>query len=521
MYRCSRASRARLHRTKPAPAVRMEELVSKRAKIITGVIALVVLVAVGAGIALSATGGGPQIDVATVEEQELGVNVTASGKLDSGQRADVYPPTAGTLAEVLVSDGATVTAGAVIARLDTRPLEIQLAQAEAGLAQARAALSGVDDQAPSSADIAAAQAGVTAAKSAYDAAKVAYNNAGAAAPSASSIAAAKAAADAAKTAYDIANAAYMAAKAAYEASATPTPAALAALNAAKLAADQAYAAYLGALSSYQQLLAYSPGPARAQAKAAMDQAWAAYKSAQAQLSKLQNADFSSGQASGQAAVDSAEQAVALAQYNLDNAELVAPITGTVFFNPTGAPVADGTTPKPADGAAVSPQFAPFTVSNLQGLTFTAEVDEADVERLAPGQPAIVRLDSFPGEEFSTTVLLVRKAAQQTATGGTIFPVELPLAATTQALRIGMKGDCEIEVSSVSSAIVIPVEALFDENGQTYVYVVEDGVLKRVDVEVGATTDTQVEIVSGIEPGQQVALSGPTEYTEGLRVQVKP
>ncbi|MBI5231174.1 MAG: efflux RND transporter periplasmic adaptor subunit, partial [Coriobacteriales bacterium] len=43
---------------------------------------------------------------------------------------------------------------------------------------------------------------------------------------------------------------------------------------------------------------------------------------------------------------------------------------------------------------------------------------------------------------------------------------------------------------------------------------------KTTVEVGATTDTQVQIVSGVEEGDQVALSGAETLTDGMSVRVK-
>ena len=168
---------------------------SKRTKIIIAVIALVAVAAVIGVFAVRAGGGGVQIETATVAETNLGVTVSASGKVQAGSRADVYPPTAGTIAVVYVSDGATVTAGDKIAKMDTGPLEYAVKQAKAGLAQAQAAYDNVDAQGVSSGDIAAAKANVTATKKAYNAAKKA---AGAVeGPSQGQLDAAKAAMDAA------------------------------------------------------------------------------------------------------------------------------------------------------------------------------------------------------------------------------------------------------------------------------------------------------------------------------------
>ena len=158
--------------------------------------------------------------------------------------------------------------------------------------------------------------------------------------------------------------------------------------------------------------------------------------------------------------------------------------------------------------------------DLEALKFTAEVDEADVDRVKVGMPGKVTLDSFPGEEFATTVTRINPAAQPTATGGTVFAVELGLVDTEKDILIGMKGDATIEVSSRGAALTIPVEALFSEGGTDYVYVVSNNTLKKTEVTVGATTDTEVEVLEGLAEGDVVALSGSTQYTDGMTVQVK-
>ena len=85
----------------------------------------------------------------------------------------------------------------------------------------------------------------------------------------------------------------------------------------------------------------------------------------------------------------------------------------------------------------------------------------------------------------------------------------------------MKGDATIEVSSIKGAMTIPVEALFNENGQNFVYRVVDNKLSKTDITIGATTDTEVEVLSGLSSGDVVALSGPTQYSDGLTVRAKP
>ncbi|NTU70490.1 MAG: efflux RND transporter periplasmic adaptor subunit [Coriobacteriia bacterium] len=486
---------------------------SKRTKLIIAVVALLVVGGVAASFALKAGGGGTQIKSATVSQADLGVTVSASGKVQAGVRADVYPPTAGTLAFVYVSDGETVTAGDRIAKMDTGPLEYAVKQAKAGLAQAQSAYDNVDAQAVSSGDVTAAKANVTATKKAWLAAKDAAGDVSSKAPTQGQLDAAEAAKDAADSAYDNATDAYDAALIAYGSTSPTTTAAL-------TAKKSAYAGYLSAKATYDGLVATDLGSAHSSANAGVASAYAAYKAAQSSLKKAQAADPASQKSAAAAAVTQAKKALELAENNLGDATLVAPIDGTVFFNAVGTPGSDGETPKAAEKAAVAPQSAPFSVVDLGGSTFVAEVDEADIDRVRVGMESEITLDSFPGQSFKTKVTHISSAAQPTATGGTIFPVELVMQDTGKTILIGMKGDTTIKVSSIPSALTIPLEALFNENGTNFVYKVVDGKLAKTTITIGAQTDTDVEILDGLKKDDVVALASPTTYTDGMAVTVK-
>lgn len=489
---------------------------SRRTKVIAAVAALVVIG--GVAVALAVGGGrAVEIETATAADQDLAVTVTASGRVESGMRADVFPPTAGVLESVVVADGDQVSAGMVVARLETAPIEAQVVAARAALSAAESQLAAVDDQEPRSADLEAARAGTSAAWQAYQSALVALDHVGLQAPTKADADAAAAAKTAAFSAYSSAKTSYNALKASVDASAFPMPESLAALDSAKVAMDQAYAGYTQAVAAQSKIDAYDGAVLRAQSESARDQAYAGYLSARAQQSKLEGTSLSSQRAAAQAGVDQARKALALAEETLDDADLVAPIDGVILFNALGSPAADGRVARAAKGAAVAPQAPPFTVVDLGGLVFSAEVDEVDVDKLEAGMSGVIELDALPSEEIGTTLSTVRSAATQTPTGGTVFAVEFPVEEVDAKVLIGMRGDVTIEVDAVPDAVVVPVEALFDEGGTTYVYVVDGELLSRTKVTVGTVTETQVQILSGVSAGDVVALSGQTELVDGMRV----
>ncbi len=492
---------------------------SRRTKIVLAVVALVLIGGVVAAFALSTGGGGVEVETAAVEEQDLAVTVTASGQIASGVSADVYPPTAGTLDSVDVEDGATVKAGATLAIMDTGPLESAVLQARSALAQAESQRELIDNQAPSSADFAAAEANIDAAWASYEAAVEALDAVDAQGPSSSDLAAARAATAAAYTAYQTAKTAYDLLKASIEASAAPAPSNIAKLAELDTAWQQAYAGYLQAKAAEDTLKAYDDSAATAQAASAADQAYAAYLAARSQYQTLAGTSLGAQYGAADAACEQARQALVLAEDTLAKASLTAPIDGVVVMNAVGAPDAAGNAAVAEAGVSVSPAGAPFTIVDLDGVDFIAEVDEVDVDRLDLDMEGLVTLDAFPAQSFSGAVVRIEESSRLTATGGTVFPVHLAIEPIDEMVLIGMKGDVGIEVSSVPNAVTVPIEALFDEGGTTYVYVVQsDGTLARTQIEIGTLTETKVQVLSGVEAGAEVALSGPTELVDGMSVQ---
>ena len=201
-------------------------------RILVGGIVLLVLAPVIAGCAgLSKEPAAPtptaQAAPASVKTGGLayGGQIIAEGQAVPVRSAALSLPSAGIVISVPVTLGQQVTAGQILAQLDTRLLSLELAQAEANVASAQARLDQLN-QGPTAQDLAAAQQNVTSAQAAYDKVR--------AGPAASDVAAARAALTAAQKNYA-------------QVRAGPTAEQLsnlaAQVNNARAALDQAQAAY--------------------------------------------------------------------------------------------------------------------------------------------------------------------------------------------------------------------------------------------------------------------------------------
>lgn len=301
-------------------------------------------------------------------------------------------------------------------------------------------------------------------------------------------------------------------------------AANAGINASQASYDAASRSYSRFYSVYRSLPETAQASMEAtltQLSVAKKQAYAGLQNAKSGRGKLTTAGkVSVARASAQAAVDSAAYALHVAQETLEKATLTAPMAGIVVFNAMGAPGADGTLPKASVGAAVAPGSAPFTVVDLSDLNFNAQVDEADIAKIKVDMTAKVSLDAFASKMFDGTVRTVRSTAIQTTTGGIAFPVLVYVNAADDRLLLGMSGSVDIEVNAVSGALTIPIEAVLDDAGKKYVFVVRSDKVSKVEITTGALTDNRAQVLTGISAGDTVATSKLTELKDGMTVRTQ-
>ncbi|MBN2247156.1 MAG: efflux RND transporter periplasmic adaptor subunit [Coriobacteriia bacterium] len=491
-----------------------------------------VLIVAAAAVAFAITGSDIEtVEVAEATREDLAVLVSASGQVEADDSIDVYPPTAGTIASIEVTEGDRVTAGQVLAFMDTAPIEVQVAQAQAAYEGAMAQRDAISRTAPGAGDIEAAEAAVAAARTAYEAADAAYTAAvsGVGGVGSTEIAQAEAAVTLARTVAEAAQAAY---DAYYENVYLPAPEPRdAALESTLTTLESARDQTAASLDEAEEALAtISTGIAQADiisARMARDQAYAAYLGASSQRDALiRGSDLSGARSSADAAVAAAEAALAYAKQTLDRAEIVAPRDGIVSFAGSSGTSLLAGAGVPAvsaglsEGGPVTPAAPLFTIMDLSEPVFRAQIDETDIARIKPGMNAEVALDGFAARTFAAEVERIGISSVLTVTGGTAFPVWLRFRADGEPVLLGMNGSVEIEIETIGSAVSIPVEALLEDRATAYVYTVRDGRAQRVDIEIGTMTDTRVEVLSGLAEGETVIVSGVGDLADGARVEVE-
>lgn len=214
-------------------------------------------------------------------------------------------------------------------------------------------------------------------------------------------------------------------------------------------------------------------------------------------------DFEDSVDTAEEKVESAQSKVDSTQETYDNYTITAPISGQVITKTT----------KAGDKVSKSSNGGSSTMAviyDLSEVTFEMSVDELDVRNVQIGQNVQVTADALEGVMMTGKVTNISLESSQ-SNGVTNYPVTVTLDEVGDLLP-GMNVDGTIILDFVQDALMVPVDALMRGNR---VYVKDDSVkeaqgsvpvgFRAVEVEVGMSSEDYVEIVSGIEEGEEVYL----------------
>jgi HlyD family secretion protein len=167
-----------------------------------------------------------------------------------------------------------------------------------------------------------------------------------------------------------------------------------------------------------------------------------------------------------------------------------------------------------EGSAVSPVTAVTGGTLLLSLAGTDRihleglVDENEVARVAVGQPARVRTEAYADRTFEGVVDEIAPMGQRIQ-NVTYFKVEVEIVdEDAHLLRPRMSGDADIIVEVVEDALVIPETALRYRGEEIYVEALmrtSEALLEERPVEIGIVDGTRIQVLSGVEEGDQVGL----------------
>lgn len=159
----------------------------------------------------------------------------------------------------------------------------------------------------------------------------------------------------------------------------------------------------------------------------------------------------------------------------------------------------------------------FTVQQITPVKILVGISEGDYTKVKKGDNVTLTVDALPGRTFSGTIKRIYP---------TIDPmthtvnIEVNVPNQNRELRPGMYAKVNVTFGH-SSSIVVPDAAVvrLQGSGQRNVFVVENGVAVQREVTLGRHFDSQYEILSGLEVGEQVVVKGGSALRNGAAVEV--
>ena len=208
-------------------------------------------------------------------------------------------------------------------------------------------------------------------------------------------------------------------------------------------------------------------------------------------------------------VVAAQESVRTAQTNLGYATIVSPIDGTIINKYV------------AEGQTVAASFSTpelFGVArDLKKMQVLADVDEADIGDVRPGESATFTVDAYPDDTFQGTVQQVRLGGS-TSNNVVTYKVVISTSNADLKLKPGMTANVTIYTQQKSGVLSVPTKALrFTpaketvgkmkikdiSNAKNKVWTIEGNNIVAHQVNIGMSDGTHTQIVSGIKQGQKV------------------
>ena len=154
----------------------------------------------------------------------------------------------------------------------------------------------------------------------------------------------------------------------------------------------------------------------------------------------------------------------------------------------------------------------FSIPNSSLMGVELRVHEASVNMVKPGQKAKITVEAHPDTAFEGEVTGVAPLPDPQRgwldPGVKVYTTQVTIEGSHDIIKPGMSAKVEILVDHLYDVIIVPVQVVANRGGRKVCYIDTGGTPEQREVETGAFNEIFVEIVSGVEVGENVLLSPP-------------
>jgi RND family efflux transporter MFP subunit len=194
----------------------------------------------------------------------------------------------------------------------------------------------------------------------------------------------------------------------------------------------------------------------------------------------------------------------LARLKIRNSKIRAPISGVISDRLIKV------------GNMINTDQEVFEVTDFDPILAVLKVPEHEMSKIQKGQQALLQVDAIKNETFEGKVLRVSPTVDpQTGT----FEVTVSIRDESRQLRPGMFGRVRIVYDTHQNALMIPKNAVIEEDGMSSVYVIKNSMAYRQNINTGYSNGDNIEVLEGLAPSDTVVTIGQNSLQDSALVEI--
>lgn len=158
-------------------------------------------------------------------------------------------------------------------------------------------------------------------------------------------------------------------------------------------------------------------------------------------------------------------------------------------------------------------MAMFSIASTESVRVKIEVSPDDYDKMKVGNKATITIGEY---KYQGTLKKVNKIAIENAKGNPVIGAEIHIDNPDENVCIGATAKITMTVSEANDVLVVPTEVINTSSEGDFVYVIEDGIVKKKAVELGTASTTQIEVTSGLKKGDKVVNDLNVDIQEGMK-----
>lgn len=153
-----------------------------------------------------------------------------------------------------------------------------------------------------------------------------------------------------------------------------------------------------------------------------------------------------------------------------------------------------------EGASATPGMELFTLQNTDKVDVNVNVSKYDYDKVKEGQSADI---TVAGKTYEGEVTGISHVATQNEKGASLISADIRIKNPDEDIFLGVDAKVTIHAEEANDVVVLPSEVVNIGKEGSFCYVLENGVITRKDITTGISSDEYVEVLDGIEEGDEV------------------